>query len=61
MCIFVTMDMLKPPGHMDEAWHRWEQTFKTYFLVCEIGKKDPDVQVAILLHAAGPEAQEIHS
>ena len=67
-CLFVTMDMLKPPGHMDfsasnldEAWRRWEQQFKTYFLACEIGKKDPDVQVAILLHAAGAEAQEIHS
>ena len=62
------MDMLKPPGHMDfsasnfdEAWRHWEQQFKTYFLACEISKKDPDVQVAILLHTAGVEAQEIHS
>ena len=60
--------MLKSPGHMDfsasnldDTWRRWEQQFKTYFLACEISKKDPDVQVAILLHAAGAEAQEIHS
>ncbi len=32
----------------------------TYFTASELGKKEPDVQVAILLNVAGPEAQEIH-
>ena len=61
--IGVEMDVFKPPGHMnfqvtdlDEAWWRWEQQFRTYFMECETTKKSKNVQVAILLHAAGPEA-----
>ena len=61
------MDVLKPPGqfhfkvtNLDDAWRRWERQFRTYFAACELLKKDKKVQVAILLHAAGPEAQEIH-
>ena len=61
------MDVLKPPGqfhfndtNLDDAWRRWERQFRTYFAACELSKKDKKVQVAILLHAAGPEAQEIH-
>ena len=66
--IGVQMGVFKPPGHMnfqamdlDEAWWRWEQQFGTYCTECETTKKSTNVQVAILLHAAGPEAQEIHS
>ena len=60
------MDTLKPPerfqfdtGNVDESWRRWESQFKVYHVACELGKKTPKVQVAIFLHAAGPEAQEI--
>ena len=66
--IRVKMDVLKAPGHMnfqatewEEAWRRWEQQFRTYFTACEITRKSNNVQVAILLHAAGPETKEIHS
>ena len=61
------MDVLKPPGHfhfndtnLDDALRRWERQFRTYFAACELSKKDKKVQVDILLHAAGLEAQEIH-
>ena len=62
------MEVLKPPGqfafdasNLAEAWRRWEGQFNTYYEACELEKKPGKVQVAILLHAAGPEAQEIHS
>ena len=62
------MSVFKPPEHMnfqatdlDDAWWRWEQQFRTYFMKCETTKKSKDVQVDIFLHAAGPAAQEIHS
>ena len=32
----------------------------TFFAACELGQKPNETQVAILLHTAGPEAQEIH-
>ena len=41
-------------------WTRWEKEFRTYFIACEIKKKPKEVQVAILLNCAGPEAQEVH-
>ena len=61
--IGVKMDVLKLTGRMnfqatnlDEAWRKWEQLFHMYFNTCEIAKKVNDVQVALLLHAAAPEA-----
>ena len=32
----------------------------TYFTACEYGKKSKEVQVAVLLNVAGPEAQDVH-
>ena len=47
-------------GNVAQNWSRWEQQFLTYFVACELGKKAKETQVAILLHTAGLEAQEIH-
>ena len=44
-----------------EAWRKWEMAFKTYYAAVELSKKEPKTQVAILLHSAGMEAQEIFS
>lgn len=54
------------PGKLDsnanaEDWRRWEREFNFYFAAAEIKKKPKATQVAILLHVAGPDAQEIHS
>ena len=61
------MDSFKPPDvfcfdgpNIAQRWTRWQKQFQTYYKACELGKKDKDVQVAILLHNAGPEAQEIY-
>ena len=43
-----------------QRWAKWRKTFETYFIAAEISKKPAPVQIAILLHAAGEEAQEIH-
>ena len=43
-----------------QRWNRWEKQFNTFFTACELVKKDKAVQVAILLHTAGTDAQEIH-
>ena len=60
------MEFSKPPGpiafdssNLDEAWRSWEQQFRTFFTACELTNKPKEVQVAILLHTAGPEAQEV--
>ena len=60
------MEFFKPPGpiafdssNLDEAWRSWEQQFRTFFTACELTNKPKEVQVAILLHTAGPEAQEV--
>ena len=44
-----------------QRWAKWRKTFETYLTAAEVDKKPPKVQIAILLHAAGEEAQEIHS
>ncbi len=44
-----------------QRWAKWRKTFETYFIAAEVSKKSPTVQIAILLHTAGEEAQEIHS
>ena len=60
------MEFFKPPGciafgssNLDETWRSWEQQFRTFFTACELNNKPKEVQVAILLHTAGPEAQEV--
>ena len=60
------MEVLKTPPsfsfdqtNVGDAWRRWQSQFETYYTACELSEKKGEVQVAILLHAAGPEAQEI--
>jgi hypothetical protein len=62
------MELFKPPpnvsfytGNAAENWRRWVRQFKTYFTAAELSKKSAKTQVAILLHCAGPEAQDIHA
>ena len=47
-------------GAIAQNWSRWEREFRTFFAGCELGQKPNETHVAILLHTAGPEAQEIH-
>ena len=60
------MEFFKPPSsiafdacNLDEARRSWEQQFRTFYTACELNKKPNAVQVAILLHTAGLEAQEV--
>ena len=64
------MEALKPPatvsfttGNTAEQWRRWEQQFRFYFAAAELSKKTAKTQsqVAVLLHCAGPEAQDIYT
>ena len=61
------MDNFRPPesfsfegADVADRWKRWEKQFETYFTAFEVSKKPKKVQVAMLLHCAGAEAQEIH-
>ena len=61
------MDSLKPPspidfhsGNVADSWQRWKRQFEIYFAAAKLNKKAKATQEAILLHAAGPEAQDIH-
>ena len=61
------MDVLKPPGRMDfkasnvaDAWDKWSARFRNHHTAAELKKKDADVEVAILLELAGPDALAIH-
>ena len=47
-------------GTIAQNWSRWERQFRTFFAACELGQKPKEMQVTILLHTAGPEAQEIN-
>ena len=62
------MEAFKPPatvsfttGNTAEHWRHWEQQFRFYFAEAELSKKTAKTQVAILLHCAGPEAQDIYT
>ena len=62
------MEIFKPPaklsftsGNLSEEWRRWEQQFRVYYTAAELVKKEAKTRIAILLHCAGPEAQDIHS
>ena len=48
-------------GNTAEQWRRWEKQFAFYFAAAELNKKATKTQVAILLHGAGPEPQDIYS
>ena len=61
------MEFVKPPDTFNfeepnapQRWARWEKQFETYFVAAELAGKSQEVQVARLLNAAGPEAQEVH-
>ena len=61
------MEYVKPPEpfafeepNAPQRWARWQKQFVTYFIAAELSEKSKAVQVARLLNAAGPEAQEIH-
>ena len=61
------MENIRPPEpfafeepNAPQRWTRWQKQFKTYFVAAELDSKTKEVQVARLLNAAGPEAQEIH-
>ena len=68
MCVTVSMEIFKSPpslsftsGNLAEQWRRWKQQFGVYYTATELVKKEARTRVAILLHCAGPEAQDIHS
>ena len=48
-------------SNLDEAWINWEQQFRTLFTACGLTNKPKEVHVAIVLHTAGPEAQEVYN
>ena len=62
------MEIFKQPpsisftsGNLAEQWRRWEQQLRVYYTAAELVKKEAKTRVAILLHCAGPDAQDIHS
>ena len=61
------MDKLSPPkqlnlqGNMAENWHKWKQRFELFAAASGLSEKDEKVQVAMLLHVAGPDALEIYN
>ena len=58
---FKSIDNFVFDGHdVSQRWVRWQKQFENYFAACELEKKPKETQVAILLHTAGAEAQEIH-
>ena len=61
------MEILKTPmqinfvsNNVAENWRRFERQFRVYYAACEIASKSAPTQVGILLHTAGPEAQDVH-
>ena len=58
---------IKPPDafvfdgpDVSQRWTRWAKQFETFYTAAELSGKDKKVQIAILLNAAGAEAQEVH-
>lgn len=43
-----------------ERWRKWKRQFQFYYDACELKDKSKATQTAILLHAAGPEAQDVY-
>lgn len=48
---------LSMDGNIAENFKKWKQKFELYMLASESNKKAPEVQVEILLHVIGPDAQ----
>lgn len=48
-------------GNSAETWKQWLNSFQIYLIATEVSKKEEKIQVAQLLHFAGPEAQKIYS
>lgn len=46
--------------NLSVRWKQWQKEFEIYFAAAELNKKSPETQVAILLHVAGSEAQQVH-
>lgn len=44
-----------------ESWKQWLNSFQIYLVATETNKKEERIQIAQLLHFAGPEAQKIYS
>ena len=47
-------------GNPVEQWEQWLSTFKIYLTATEVDKKEEKIQIAQLLHYAGPELQKIY-
>lgn len=43
--------------NLADAWRMWEKQVKVYFKAAEL--KSKKIQITILLHVAGPDAQEV--
>ena len=62
------MEIFKPPPNLSftscnlaEQWRRSKQLLRVYYTAAELVKKEVKTRVAILLHCAAQEAQDIHS
>ena len=62
------MDKLTPPeaqnlekNNLANAWRRWKQHFEVFSLASGLSEKGEKVQVAPLLHIAGPDALEVYN
>ena len=58
---------LKHPDHIDlhsdnvaERWRKWKRQFQFFYDASELNLKSAKTQTAMLLHAAGPEAQDVY-
>ena len=47
-------------SNVAENWRRFERQFRVYYAACELQLKSKTMQVGILLHTAGAEAQYVH-
>lgn len=48
-------------GNPAEQWSEWLRSFQFYLIATETNKKEERIQIAQLLHFAGPELQKIYS
>ena len=61
------MDKLSLPeqmsfeGNVTEKWCKWKQRFELFLAASGLSEKDDKVQLATLLHVAGPDALEIYN
>ncbi|KAG7299621.1 hypothetical protein JYU34_016606 [Plutella xylostella] len=47
-------------GNLSKSWEDWKKSFNVYFEACELNKKDPNVQINILLHVIGAKCREVY-